>query len=88
MYKYQQDLTFIKGARAVYEALKGYEDLYFVPLTQCHDSEYNYGAVETPVNPRAEQTELMPTEAVHPKLQGYLQYADVMFSVYCQAFGK
>ena len=87
-YKYGQDLLFIGGAEALYEALKGYEDLYFIPLTQCHDSKYNYGAVETPVNPRAEQTEIMPKEGVHPTKQGYEQFADVMFSVYCEAFNK
>ena len=85
-YKYDQDIKFIEGAKALYETLKEYDRLYFVPITQCHDSEYNYGAVETPVNPRATQTELMPEQAVHPTKQGYEQMADIMYSVYCQAF--
>lgn len=86
-YKYDLDLKTISGVKAMYEALKDYLNVYFIPLTQCHDSEYNFGAIETPVNPRATQTELMPTEAVHPKQQGYEQFADIMYSVYCQAFG-
>lgn len=80
-FKYQIDCKTIKGVQALYNALKGYTDLYFIPLTQCHDSEYNFGNVETPVNPRATQTEFMPTEAVHPQKQGYEQMADVMYSV-------
>lgn len=62
------------------ELMGDYENLHFVPLATCHDSEYNYGAVETPVNPRAAQTVEMPIEAVHPQAQGYYQIADVVFS--------
>jgi hypothetical protein len=64
------------------ELLGSYPNLYFVPISISHDSEYNFGAVLTPVNPRAVQTELMPIEATHPQLQGYLQMADIMFSVF------
>lgn len=64
------------------ELLGSYTNLYFVPVAQCHDNEYNFGAVETPVNPRATQTELMPVEATHPQEEGYLQIADIMFSVF------
>jgi hypothetical protein len=66
------------------ELLNAYTNLHFVPVSICHDSEYNFGAVETPVNPRATQTELLPSQATHPKLQGYLQMADIMFSVYAK----
>lgn len=85
-FKYDLDLKTINGVKALYEGLKDYSGLYFVPLTECHDSEYNFGAVETLVNPRATQKEFMPTEAVHPQKQGYEQMADVMYSVYCRAF--
>ena len=61
--------------------LKEYTNLHFVPIATCHDSEYNFGAVETPVNPRAAQMEYLPSQATHPQEQGYLQMADIMFSV-------
>ena len=86
VFKYNQDVLIINGVKALHETLKGYANLHFIPLTQCHDSEYNFGAVETPVNPRATQTEFMPTEGIHPQKQGYEQMADVMFSVYCKVF--
>lgn len=86
-FKYNEDVNTINGVKALYEKLKDYDNLYFIPLTQCHDSEYNFGSVETPVNPRATQTELLPTEGAHPQKQGYEQFADIMYSVYCGAFG-
>lgn len=64
------------------DLLSAYTNLYFTPVSLAHDSEYNFGAVSTPVNPRAAQTELLPTEATHPQSQGYLQIADIMFSVF------
>lgn len=66
----------------VYELLNGYSNLWFTPIALAHDSEYNFGAVATPVNPRASQTELLPIESVHPQLQGYQQMADIMFSAF------
>ena len=85
-FKYDLDRKTIGGVKALYEVLKSYTDLYFIPLTQCHDSEYNFGAVEASVNPRASQKEYLPSESVHPQQQGYEQMADVMYSVYCRAF--
>lgn len=64
------------------ELLKEYTNLYFVPVSLCHDSEFNFGNREVAVNPRATQTELMPVEATHPQEQGYLQIADIKFSSY------
>jgi lysophospholipase L1-like esterase len=61
--------------------LSGYSNLHFVPISLCHDSEYNFGADITPVNPRATQTEQLPSQATHPQTQGYYQMADIMFSV-------
>ncbi len=87
-FKYALDYKIIKAAELLYDALKGYTNLYFVPLTQCHDSEYNFGAVETPVNPRATQTEYIPNEGVHPQKQGYEQIADIMYSVICDKLGE
>lgn len=58
-------------------------NVHFVPVAFTHDSEYNFGAVETPVNPYATQTELVPTEATHPQAAGYHQMADIMYSTFC-----
>jgi lysophospholipase L1-like esterase len=70
------------------ELLSTYTDLHFVPIALTHDSEYNFGSVSTPVNPRALQTELLPNEATHPQLQGYQQMADTMFSVMAKVWGS
>lgn len=66
---------------ALHDTLKAYSNLHFIPLASCHDSEYNYGWVATAVNPRASQTVDMPIESIHPQTQGYMQFADIMFSV-------
>lgn len=81
-FKYNLDKIVLEGVEYLFEFLneQNYTNVFFVPMTQCHDSEYNFGAVNTPVNPRATQTESIPVEAVHPQAQGYLQFADVIFS--------
>lgn len=84
--KYLLDCKFVRAMNVLHDTFKDYDNLYFIPLTECHDNEYNFGEVETPVNPRATQTEIMPKEAIHPQQQGYEQMADVMYSVYCRAF--
>ena len=61
--------------------ISGYQNVHLINLALSHDSEYNYGAISTPVNPRAVQTELMPIEATHPQAQGYFQIADIVYSV-------
>jgi len=87
-FKYGLDYKIIQAAELLHSTLKDYTNLYFVPLTQCHDSEYNFGRIETPVNPRATQMEYIPTEAVHPQKQGYEQMADIMYSVICAKLGE
>jgi len=62
--------------------LEGYSNIHFVPISVSHDSEYNFGALETPVNPRSSQTEILPIGGTHPQLEGYQQIADIMFSVF------
>jgi hypothetical protein len=66
----------------LYALLSAYSDLHFMPLGLCHDSEYNFGSVATPVNPRASQTENLPIAGTnpHPQNQGYMQCADIVFS--------
>lgn len=73
---------------SLYDLLNSYSNLFFIPVALEHDSEYNFGSVETPVNPRATQTELMPIEATHPQEQGYLQIADIMFSCFAAHLGE
>lgn len=81
-WKLEEDRKVFNLMTRVYNLLDSYPNLYFIPVSLAHDSENNFGAVATPVNPRASQTELMPVEATHPQTQGYLQIADVAFSVY------
>ena len=70
------------------DLLKSYPNLNFVPISVCHDSEYNFGSISTSVNPRASQTEVLPVQAIHPQTQGYLQMADIIFSVLCKIYGS
>lgn len=80
-WKFEEDAKVFNLMVRLNELLKDYTNLHFVPISLCHDSEFNFGNVETPVNPRAVQKEYLPVEATHPQLQGYLQMADIMFSV-------
>ncbi len=79
-YKLEEDLKVFNLQEKMLLDLKDYTNLYFVPVSTCHDSEFNFGAVSTPVNPRASQVEFLPNEATHPQDQGYLQIADIIFS--------
>lgn len=87
-FSYEEDMKVFNLMVKLYELLSGYEMLYFIPLSLTHDTYYNFGSIETPVNPRAEQTEFLPKEAVHPQKQGYLQMADVIFSSYAAHLNK
>lgn len=79
-YKYEEDMKVLNLMQGLYDALKDYGNLYFVPAAVCHDSEFNFGNVETNVNPRSSITETFPIESVHPQKAGYYQMADIMFS--------
>ena len=79
-YKQLEDLKVFNLQEKMKADLKDYANVYLIPVSTCHDSEFNFGATVTSVNPRASQTELMPIEATHPQTQGYLQIADIMFS--------
>lgn len=82
-YKYEEDMKIFNLMVYLNDILSTYENVYTVPVALCHDSEYNYGAVETAVNPRSEITEFYPTESVHPQSAGYYQIADVLYSIIC-----
>jgi lysophospholipase L1-like esterase len=79
-YKLEEDLKVFNLQVELYSLLKDYQNLYLIPVSTSHDSEFNFGAVETPVNPRAAQVEYLPNEATHPQQQGYMQIADIIFS--------
>lgn len=81
-YKYEEDCKIIDLEQKLYSLLSGYENVYFIPVAATHDSEYNFGNVETKVNPRAVQMEYLPKESVHPQAQGYYQMADCIWSVF------
>lgn len=79
-YKLEEDLKVFNLQEKILADLSAYSNLYLIPISTCHDSEFNFGAVSTPVNPRAAQVEYLPSEATHPQNQGYLQIADIIFS--------
>lgn len=80
--KYDEDLKTIKLALKLQELLGSYSNLHLIPLNILHDDEFNFGQKIVNVNPRSVLTEIMPADAVHP-VDGYLQFADVLFSSYC-----
>lgn len=85
--KRQEDIKVINLMKALETAFdEGYSNVYFVPCASTMDSEYNYGNVETPVNPRSEIVEYLPSDSIHPVQAGYFQNADIMFGTYCSAF--
>ena len=83
MWEYSEQKKIMDLMMKLDETFKDYANLHMVNLALTHDDEHNFGAVQTPVNPRAAQTELMPDDGIHPDAQGYYQMADVMYSVYC-----
>lgn len=82
-YQHGEDIKVLNLMTKLRELLGDYEGVHLVPLALCHDTEYNFGMVAAPVNPRAAQTQTMPEESVHPATQGYHQFADVLYSAYC-----
>ena len=84
VYDYLEKQKVMNYCTLLYEACKDMVGVYFIPLNVCFDSEYNYGAQEVAVNPRATSImEKIPMEAVHPQAYGYYQMADIVFSVLC-----
>ncbi len=84
-WKLEEDRKVYNLMTALYDALKSYTNLYFIPISLTHDSEYNFkGLTPVPVNPRSTLTEYQDTEATHPSASdaGYNQMADIMFSTY------
>lgn len=62
--------------------LESYTDVHIIPLMWCHDSEHNYGEMVN-VNPRNSMKQVYEIiGTVHPQDAGYMQFADVIFSVW------
>lgn len=73
-------LTVFNQHKAYIEAFDNYNDkVKLVHVGATHDSEFNFGMVQKPVNPRNEFTTPQPIESVHPQKPGYLQMADIMW---------
>lgn len=85
-WEYDYNNRVLQLMKALTQSLKEDQNIYFIPLAVCHDSEYNFGATEIPVNPRATQKEFIPIGSIHPQPQGYYQCADELFSAYCAIF--
>lgn len=84
-WQYEWWNTIISGVAKLEEELLALEDnnLHIIPLVCSHDSKYNFGLVETPVNPNTPSiTEPMPIEGVHPQQNGYEQIGDILYSCY------
>lgn len=82
-YKYEEDQKVFHLMTYLEEALKDEPNLYCVPASICHDSANNFNVEEEPVNPHADKTVPVPTDAVHPGRAGYRQIADCLYSVIC-----
>lgn len=82
-YKREEDTKVFNLMKSLNETFSNYSNLYFINLALTHDTEYNFGRVETSVNPRSAIKEVVPYDSVHPVQEGYLQMADVMFSTFC-----
>lgn len=66
-----------------YNAFKDDPNIYFLPLGIWFDNENNYPTSEITLNPRSDITELYQTDTTHPNNNGYMQFADAMFSIFC-----
>lgn len=94
-FKYEEDMKIFNLMNDLYETLKDYTHLYFIPLALCHDSENNFGKQSVALNSRSQEKIYVPSDSIHPNkhgedastygydVVGYLQFADVMWSVFC-----
>ncbi len=92
-YKYNEDMKIFNLMVALDEKLADFTGVYTIPLALCHDSENNFGKQTIKLNSRSQEDITIPADSVHPNktgedsatyginVVGYLQFADVMFSV-------
>lgn len=91
MWQYHWWNTIISGVKYLENELLALNDsnLHIIPLVCSHDSKYNFGVVETNVNPHITTVkEPMPVEGVHPQQPGYEQIGDILYSCYCAKLGS
>lgn len=98
VYKYGEDVKIQNLMIGLENRLTDYKNVYFIPLALCHDSKNNFGKKTIPLNSRSQETIVIPADSIHPNktgedsstygydIVGYLQFADVMFSVYSGLF--
>ena len=80
-YKLDEDRIWYNLQKDYEKTFSALDNVFFVPLACCHDSEFNFPTKNIGVNPRnTTVTEDMCNESVHPMECGFLQMADVMFS--------
>lgn len=81
-FELQQHLRVYTISEQINTQFKDYNaDVSVVPVSQTMDSDYVFGMVANPVNPRMPSVTVpMPTEVTHPQTEGFLQMADVIFS--------
>jgi len=90
-YQYKWWCDVINGVKMLESAILSLNDsnIHIIPLVCSHDSKYNFGIVETPVNPHTPSiAEPMPIEGVHPQQNGYEQIGDILYSCYCAKLGS
>lgn len=75
------DVCIMDLQNRVKDTFENYTGVYVVPMSVCMDRDYDFGNVETPVNPRLTTvTTTIPNESVHPQNAGYMQMADALWS--------
>lgn len=80
-YKLNEDRIWYNLQKKYEEVFSKLDNVFYVPLACCHDSEFNFPTENVGVNPRnTTVTEDVAIESVHPSECGFLQMADVMFS--------
>lgn len=83
-YQFEEDCKIMDLQNRLDDLLKGYSNVYIIPLSVCMDRDNNFGQVSVPVNPRLTNvTRNIAIESVHPQESGYMQMADLMYSTYC-----
>ena len=80
MYKFSDDVNHYNLARTLYNELRSYINVYFIPLLTVMDSEHSYPYNEVGVNPyvTAEKMKYY-TDTVHPTDNGFKQIGDILF---------
>ncbi|UQZ76856.1 hypothetical protein C2I17_21195 [Niallia circulans] len=89
-YKYEEDKKVFNLMTGLYNKFKDSTNIYFIPLALTHDSEFNFGQQEVPVNPHSGVKTIIPKDSIHPQedgetlaFPGYMQFADGIYSAIC-----